>query len=171
MEVDVVFTHYNIFGGNSSSSFKPPKIEEVRVYSKIYTDGEIIEILNSEPKEIDEYKIGNFKYEYPVDTLIKQRIHIKNANYILAVTVAKENIRLGTTGRMWANVIKDSEIFLNNKKDKKALKNAKKTLMSIKGPANPQTTFEALFGNINQYDSGLKYEPIKKHIFQLKKEK
>jgi len=154
---------------SEDSSSKTIKMPENRVDSKIFTDGEIIETIESNPEPINEYKIGNCKYDMPVDTLIKKKVHIKNASYILVVTVAKEVVRIGRHGFGWTPVIKDSEIFLNNKKDKQALLNAKKTLMAITGSSHPETVFEVMLGNPNQSNYGLEYDTVTKDIYQLRK--
>lgn len=176
IEVDKVLYHFMPFpdpNGRTPNSNEPipkrKKIPEVRVDSKIFTDGEIIETIESNPEPINEYKIGNCKYDMAVDTLIRRQIHIKNASYILVVTIAKEGVRVGERGWGWTFVIKDSEIFLNNKKDKQALLTAKKTIMAVTGSSHPKTVFEVMFGNPNQSNYGLEYDTVTKNIYQLRK--
>ena len=178
LEVDKVLYHFlpiqDLIEVNTDSNEqidKLTKIPEVKVDSKIFTDGEIIKIIESSPESINEYRIGDNKYNLLVDTLIKKQVHIKNASYILVVTIAKEGVKIGKRGAGWMFVIKDSEIFLNNKKDKQALLTAKKTIMAITGSSHPKTTFEVMFGNPNQSDYGLEYAPAAENIYQLRKVK
>ena len=141
-------------------------ILEDRINTMIYTDGELIETTLSDPETINEYFIGKVKYEYPVDTLHKKKVVIKNARYILAVTVANRTVRVGKNGFGWLKVIENTEIFLNNKKDKEALKNAKETIIAVS--SHPRTVLEATFGrNNNMFD--LKYESVGNKIYQLKR--
>ena len=90
---------------------------QVRVNTKIYTDGEIVETMESEPKNIGEYYINGIKYGQAVDTLIKKRVRVKNASYILIVTITNEIRRIGTRGFGFFDVIRNPQIFLNNPKD------------------------------------------------------
>lgn len=139
---------------------------EDRINTIILTDGELIETTISEPEPINEYYIGKTKYEYPVDTLNKKRVVIKNARYILAVTFVNRVVRIGTHGFGWLKTIDDTEIFLNNKKDKDALKKAKETVMSIS--CQPKTVLEATLGrNTNVFN--LNYESVAKNVYQLKR--
>ena len=150
-------------------SSKTIKMPENRVDSKIFTDGEIVEIIASNPEPINEYKIGNCKYDMPVDTLIKEKVHIKNASYILVMTIAKETLKIGKRGFGWTPVIKNWEIFLNNKKDKQALLTVKNTLMAVTGSSQPETVFEAMFRNPNESNCGLEYDTVTKNVYQLRK--
>jgi len=177
IEVDKVLYHIlediNRPNGRKTNSSDPipkqAKIPDVIVDSKIFTDGEIIEAIESNSEPINEYRFGNCKYNMPVDTLIKKQVHIKNASYILVVTIAQERVKVGERGWGWTFVIKDSEIFLNNKKDKQALLTAKKTIMAITGSSHPKTVFELILGNPNQSNYGLEYDTVKKNIYQLRK--
>ena len=124
-----------------------PKEDIVRKNTKIKpiisTDGEIIKTEFEEPQPINNYYIKGKKYKCPSHTfLIKSKTHIKNASYIILYTMAKEAI----TSRKSEYVIKNIEIFLNNKKDKLALKRAKESIIEFKkdyiidGTCQPERT-------------------------------
>ena len=98
LEVDKVLCHFiglpdprgKAPGEDLTKEEKEPElIPDVRVDTKIYTDGEIIKTIENPPEQISTYYIGNRKYEMTVDILIKKKVFIKNASYIITFTIAK----------------------------------------------------------------------------------
>jgi len=168
VELDKVLYHFEGFPPLSEEEPEPVVTPEVMVDTKIYTDGEIIRVVESSKEPISEYFIGKIKYDRPVDTLIKRKAYVKNASYILVVTVAEDKVRIGTHGVGFFDVIKDTEIFLNNKKDKKALKKARETLMAISGSSHYDNIFAALFRK-NSTSNDLDYEKANDSVYTLKK--
>ena len=168
IEFDKVLYHFEGFPPLSEEDAKPVVTPEVKVDTKIYTDGEIIKVTESSKEPISEYFIGKIKYDRPVDTLIKRKAYIKNASFILVVTVAEDKIEIGAHGVGVFNVIKDTEIFLNNKKDKKALKKARETILAISGDSHYESIFDILFRK-NNINSDLDYEKENDSVYRLKK--
>ena len=174
LELDKAIYHYNGFPDpngrkpNSKEKLpKPKKSPEVRVDMKVYTDGEIIQTIEGEPEPIKEYYIGKIKYNREVDTLVKKKVYIKNASYILVVTVAKYGTWIGENGLGWFDFIQNAEIFLNNPKDKVALRKARETILEISGSPRYNSIFDALF-NRSKTISDLNYKKIDNNVYQLK---
>lgn len=141
-----------------------------RIQMKVFTDGEI-EIESKETIEkIDEYYLGKTKYKHDVDTLKTKNIYFKNHSFVIVYLISNEITTIGNTSG-WFNVIKDVQVYLRNKKDKQALKNAKqalKTIHKINRSIDSSTIFGILF---YQEEKQQKYvtEKIGKNIYSLKK--
>jgi len=165
VEMEQVLHHLStpVFGNNSDKKYEATC---ERIKMKLYTDGDFIKEEIAEPQSISGYYINEQKYDKSVDTLIQKRVYIKNASFIVRVTIAEEWLTAGkVTG--WFDVIKNTEIFLNNKKDKNALKEARKTIEMFTTKANFNSIFEILFPMTT---NRMEYEKINKHIYQLKKD-
>ena len=106
-----------------------------RIKTQVFTDGELEkEMLVSEESiaESDEAcYIGRKRYEHDVDTLKTKDLYFKNHSFVVTVLMAEEWTTIGNiTG--WFDRIKDVSVFLENKKDRKALRNAKQIICEIK---------------------------------------
>ena len=107
-----------------------PIIEHKMVQTIVFTDGEIEMVSDETEENIEDYYINDEWYHYNVDTLKTKNLYFKNYSYIITYLIARE---WATAGRAtgYFDVIKDIAIYLENSKDKKALKNAKKTILKV----------------------------------------
>jgi len=143
------------------------------VKTRIYTDGEIVNIEIEYPRQTDEYNVGKKKHNGGPNTfMIRKRIYITNASYVLKVTTAREFLRAGKVNGFF-DVLKETEIFLNNKKDKQALRNAKKTIQKFSGQPHFDSIFDAIMQNYSSnsgsINKNLNYDSINKNVYQLRK--
>ena len=144
-------------------------LESKKIQMKIFTDGEIAKESEEVIQSIEEYYIGKRKYQYNVDTLKTKNIYFKNHSYVITYLISNE---FGTVGNIcgWFDVIKEVSIYLQNPKDKKALKCAKQAIREIanrNNSVNYSSIFEMLFSpgkdlkkfeevEISKYVNGLK---------------
>lgn len=145
----------------TNKKYKGKNEQEIRVDSRIYTDGNIIEITEEKPKNIYTYKNRNIVYSNLIDIVIARNVKIKNARYILVIYTTKE-----WKNNEWHEIIKDIEIHLNNKKDIEALYNAKRTLKMISSKAT--NIFEKELTTSKNYKD-LPYNTYSKNVYMLKK--
>lgn len=146
-------------------------VEGTRIQTIIFTDGEIENQTEEIHQNIDEYYIGNQKYQHDVDTLKTKKIYFKNHSYVITYLIANEIMTIGNiTG--WFNVIKDVSIHLQNPEDKKALRCAKQAIREITNHNNSVDN-SSLFGILFSQGKGLqRFEPekISKNVYSLKKQ-
>ena len=119
-------------------------IEDERIKTIIFTDGEIEKQTEEASQNIEEYYIGKSKYHMTVDTLETKNIYFKNHSYVITYLLAKEFMIKGHV-RGWFDVIKDVSIYLENGKDKKALREAKKFIKQI-NECNDYTNYLSIWG-------------------------
>ena len=105
--------------GKVDKDAKP--IEDERIKTIIFTDGEIEKQTKEASQSIDEYYIGKSKYHMTVDTLKTKNIYFKNYSYVITYLLAKEFMVKGSVAG-WFDVIKDVSVHIENKKDIKALR-------------------------------------------------
>ena len=142
-------------------------IEDERIKTIIFTDGEIEKQTEEVSQSIDEYYIGKSKYHMTVDTLETKNIYFKNHSYVITYLLAKEFMVKGHV-RGWFDVIKDVSIYLENGKDKKALREAKRFIKQI-NECNDYTNYLSSWGLQLPQDEGL--EKISKNAYTLKRTK
>ena len=145
-------------------------IEDERIKTIIITDGEIEKQTEEASQSIDEYYIGKSKYHMTVDTLKTKNIYFKNYSYVITYLLAKEFMVKGSVGG-WLDIIKDVSIHIENKKDIKALREAKKVIKEINN-LNSHTDYSSLFGMIlSQPTKSERFETkeISKNIYTLKR--
>lgn len=142
-------------------------IEDERIKTIIFTDGEIEKQTEEASQSIDEYYIGKSKYHMTVDTLETKNIYFKNHSYVVTYLLAKE-FRAIHNGGGWFDVIKDVSIHLENKNDKKALREAKRFIKQI-NERNDYTNYLSICGLLLPEDEGL--EKISKNAYTLKRTK
>lgn len=141
--------------------------EDERIKTIIFTDGEIEKQTEEASQSIDEYYTGKSKYHMTVDTLETKNIYFKNYSYVVTYLLAKE-FRAIHNGGGWLDVIKDVSIHLENKNDKKALREAKRFIKQI-NECNDYTNYLSIWGLQLPEDEGL--EKISKNIYTLKRTK
>lgn len=73
--------------GKVDKDAKP--IEDERIKTIIFTDGEIEKQNEEASQSIDEYYIGKSKYQMTVDTLETKNIYFKNHSYVITYLLAK----------------------------------------------------------------------------------
>ena len=112
-----------------------PKIEHKMIQTIVFTDGEIASESDKIEENIEDYYFNNelypYKwYPYNVDTLKTKNLFFKNYSYIITFLIARE---WATAGRAtgYFDIIKDISIYLENSKDKNALKSAKNVILKV----------------------------------------
>lgn len=151
--------------GKVDKDAKP--IEDERIKTIIFTDGEIERQNEEASQNIDEFYIGKSKYHMTVDKLETKNIYFKNHSYVITYLLAKE-FRAIHNGGGWYDVIKDVSIYLENGKDKKALREAKRFIKQI-NECNDYTNYLSSWGLQLPQDEGL--EKISKNVYTLKRTK
>ena len=130
--LDVIKVYNHIKGAPASPGKENNQnidmVESVKTL--IFTDGEIEKESEEISEKIYEYKIGKKKYDYPVDTLKTKNVYFKNHSYVITCLVVKENTSVGNI-EGWFDIIKDVTIYLEDSKNKTALKKAKKVIKEI----------------------------------------
>ena len=105
--------------------------EDKRIKTIIITDGEIEKQTEETTQDINEFYIGKSKYHMTVDTLKTKNIYFKNYSYVITYLLAKEFRANKGNGGGWYDIIKDVSIHIENKKDIKALREAKRIIKEI----------------------------------------
>lgn len=143
-------------------------IEDERIKMQIFTDGEIEKESEQVSQNIEEYYIGETKYQYDVDTLKSKKIYFKNHSYVITYLIAKEFITKGNiTG--WFYVVKEVSIYLKDLKDKKALRSVKKAIKEI-DKQNNSVDFSSIFAMLfSEEKEKLETENITTNVYRLKK--
>lgn len=142
-------------------------IEDERIKTIIFTDGEIEKQTEETFQSIDEFYIGKSKYHMTVDTLETKNIYFKNHSYVITYLLAKEFMIKGHV-RGWFDVIKDVSIHLENKNDKKSLREAKRFIKQI-NECNDYTNYLSSWGlQLPEYEE---LEKISKNAYTLKRTK
>lgn len=106
--------------------------EDIRIQTKVITDGTVDKVSDFKNKEINECYIGNRKYHEAVDTLNSEKLYLKDYSYVVTCTLAKEFMAIGNVVGYF-DVIKGADVYLKNTKDIAALKKARKVLKELKG--------------------------------------
>ena len=151
--------------GKLDKDAKP--IEDERIKTIIFTDGEIEKQTEEASQNIEEYYIGKSKYHMTVDTLETKNIYFKNHSYVVTYLLAKE-FRAIHNGGGWYDVIKNVSIHLENKNDKKALREAKRFIKQI-NECNDYTNYLSSWGlQLPEYEE---LEKISKNAYTLKRTK
>lgn len=167
LKVIEVTKHLTVPTSPVKENEKSKGFEDERIKTIIFTDGEIEKQTEEASQSIDEYYIGKSKYHMTVDTLETKNIYFKNHSYVITYLLAKEFMVKGHV-RGWFDVIKDVSIYLENGKDKKALREAKRFIKQI-NECNDYTNYLSSWGLQLPQDEGL--EKISKNAYTLKRTK
>lgn len=147
------------------------RYETKEIKTLVFTDGEVVGETKEPDEKIESYYIGRRKYEN-VDTLKRRNLHIRNHSYVITYLLANEFFKLPHGGG-WFFVTKDINVYLENPKDKDALKAAKQALAAIsKSNRSVDTSdiFSMLSGgkiNPKKYET----ERVTDDVYTLKKKK
>lgn len=104
--------------------------DDVKVETIIYTDGIIESIDEPQVRNITEYFIDGKKYTHKVDKLKRRTVHLKDYTYAVVYTIGQEFMRVENICGNF-KVTKSSEIYLKDRKDRIALRKAKKTMNMV----------------------------------------
>lgn len=155
-----------------SNASEPRIVEEERIQMKIFTDGIIDKVSEEKVEKINNYYIGKQQYQYALDTLKTKDIYFKNHSYVVIFLIAKTWYHNGHL-HSWLDVVKDVSIYLENPRDRKALKDAKLAIKDIQ-ENNRSGNYTTVLSSLLSPRRGLIYfEPkeISKNIYTLKKTK
>lgn len=172
LKVIEVTKHLTVPTNPVKENEKSKVIEDKRIKTIIITDGEIEKQTEETTQDINEFYIGKSKYQMTVDTLKIKNIYFKNHSYVITYLLAKEFMVKGSVGG-WFDIIKDVSIHIENKKDIKALREAKKVIKEINN-LNSHTDYSSLFGMIlSQPTKSERFETkeISKNVYTLKRTK
>ena len=152
--------------------FNCPETEynDVKIETKIFTDGEVVKFGEPTEEVISEYYICGKKYTGSVDKLKKTRIFLKNYSYAVVYTLAEEYLTVGNIHGFF-KVVQNVNIYLKNKKDITALRKARKTISMVK-EHNNSVNYNSLFSMLCASDNSpkkIEYEKYNKNIYTLKK--
>lgn len=167
LKVIEVTKHLTVPTSPVKENEKSKVIEDERIKTIIFTDGEIEKQTEETTQDINEFYIGKSKYQMTVDTLKIKNIYFKNHSYVITYLLAKEFMVKGSVGG-WFDIIKDVSIHIENKKDIKALREAKRFIKQI-NECNDYTNYLSSWGLQLPEDEGL--EKISKNAYTLKRTK
>ena len=132
-----------------------------KVKMRIFTDGEIAKETKETFHNINECYIGRTK-----------NLYFKNHSFVIVYLIAEEYMTIGNVAGLF-DVIKDISIYLENKKDKKALKDAKRIIKEIAN-LNKGIDYSSLLGMLaseSKKSVEFETEEISKNVYSLKKTK
>ncbi len=155
------------FLGEDESSISPTEINLIKM--KVFTDGDVIKESKNTIESIDEYYFGKEKYQHHIDTLKTKEVYFKNYSYIITYLIAEECAKVGNL-RGSFSFIKEVDIYLNNLKDKKALRKAKKVVLDIDKTNNSishSSSLSLLFAK-RRYLMNFAPEKITEEVYKLK---
>ena len=142
-------------------------VELKQIHMKIFTDGKIEKESEEISRSIEEYYIGRKRYQYDVDTLKIKNILLKDYSFVIVYLIAREWMTVGKiTG--WFDVIKDVSIYLQDLKDKTALKKAKQVIKEIQNNNNG-INYSSLLGIICSRGNILETEKLSNNVYCLRK--
>ncbi len=146
--------------------------ESTKIHMKIFTDGEVDSIGEEVSKSINEYYIGDEKYEYAVDTLKTKNLYLKNYTYVIVYLIANEYRHIGSISGLF-DVTKDVQVYLNDVRDKKALHEVKKVICKLKD-YNESIDYSSVFGflltsTLGKKDENFSIEEKTRNVYTLSK--
>ena len=145
-------------------------VEWNRIQTRIFTDGEISSESEEILQKIDEYYIGRNKYPYDINALKTKNLCFRNHSYVITYVIAKQLMTVGNI-RGWFDVVKDVIVYLENAKDRKALKNAKEAIREIE-KCNKSVNYSSLFKMFLSQGKSLERfetEKVSKDVYCLRK--
>ena len=154
-----------VFLEKENEAFKG-KTKIPRIYSHIFTDGIIVKEETSDPIDIDRYLLNGKPYQEEINTLIKRKIYISNATYIVKVTYASNFLNTRLTYGMF-DLIEESKIYIDNPQNKTALKKIKETLSLAYTKSRDYYSLRRLSLDPERYSRYVKYSKERPNIYIL----
>ena len=144
--------------------------EYSRIKMRILTDGEIERQTEEISQDINEFYIGENKYQFDVNTLKTKKLYFKNFSYFLTHLVSTAYRLIVTIPRKF-DIVNDISIYLKNEKDKNALICAKQMIKDFVISNNNLDNFHLFAMALSQTDgtARLDINKISKNIYTLKK--
>lgn len=141
--------------------------DDVKVETILYTDGIIENIDEPEVTSINEYFIDGQKYMHKVDKLKRRTVHLKDYSYAVVYTIGQEFVRLENIAGHF-KVTKSTSIYLKDKKDRIALRKAKKTMDMVSNNLRSINTTSLLSYVLSQPKQIIEYDR-QDNIYTLKR--
>ncbi len=104
--------------------------DEKKIYTEIFTDGNVTYEEPIEDIKIKKYYIGKRKYNDEINLLRIRRIHIEDYSYVVTYLIAKENKKICNIDGTF-DVIKNISIHLDKPNNKNAIKKARDLISKI----------------------------------------
>lgn len=146
------------------------EFDDVKIQTKIYTDGEVVQVGEPEEENIAEYFIDGKKYTHQVDKLRRTKIYLRDYSYAVVYTLGEEFLTVGNVSGFF-KVVKDTKVFLKDMRDLTAMRKAKKTIQMI-NENNRSANYDSLFSMLmtgNTSPRKMEYEKYNKNVYTLKK--
>lgn len=124
---------------------------DARIRTIVYTDGEIdYDYKDSNPDKVEKchdfYFSNGERYDHGIDTVITKNLFLKDYTYAITYVIAEEWTRRGRICG-WFSIIKEKNIYLKDKKDRKVLRVVKKAMNDISNQ-NSRIDYSSVFGNL-----------------------
>jgi hypothetical protein len=137
---------------------------KTRIYTEIYTDGEIdndVKIEGKQTKEqcYDYYFDNGNKYNQSIDTLLSKEVYFKNYSYIITYLISVEWETEGEYKNYIVHKEKERTIYIKDPSDRKALYEARKILRLRDEPV------------VFWYNEKYNQQEISKNVYHLVKKK
>lgn len=142
-----------------------PKVE-----TKIYTDGEIVEVSEPVVEPITEMYIEKERYANNLSKKKTRTIQLKNHTYAVVYTLAEEYLTIGNI-RGFFKVVKNVKVYVHSKRDLKAIKKAKTTMKMI-ADGNRSVDYSSLLTMLaspNRAPKPMEYEETIDNVYTLKR--
>lgn len=141
--------------------------DDVKIETKIYTDGVIERIDEPVVTSIKEHFIDGKKYTHKVDKMKRTTIHLKDYTYAVVYTIGEEFMQLDNICGNF-RVTKLSEIYLKDRRDRIALRKAKKTMSMVANNNRSINTTSLLSYVLSQPQQIIEYEK-QDNVYTLKR--
>lgn len=146
------------------------EFDDVKIETKIYTDGKVVSLGETKEENISEYFIDGTKYTHQVDKLKRTKVYLKDYSYAVVYTLGEEFLTVGNVSGFF-KVIKDIKVYLRDTKDLSSIRRAKKTIQMVRDN-NRSVNYDSLFNMLlsrNTSPKKMEYEKFNKNVFTLKK--
>ena len=101
-----------------------------KIYTEIFTDGDVIYEEPIEEIKTKKYYIGKRRYNNDINLLRIRKIHIEDYSYIVTYLIAKENKRICNIDGTF-DIIKNISIYLDKPNNKTAIRKARDLISKI----------------------------------------
>ena len=121
---DIRVVRYEVYPKVLLPNNKPK--EELRFFTRIFTDGEVVSVEEEKDRFITEFQVVNKIYD-DVDVIKSNKVVLKDYSYVVIYTIEREK-RVIDDREVNFDIPQAINIYLNNEKDKQALEYIKQTL-------------------------------------------